>query len=151
MKAQRLNAFRAACGAAAFAFVFALATSHAAGSAGDQQAFLPPYQGDRGCWASIFDGVDFRGEAARLTGPTFVEKFQSESKVVEPDLRNVGGQDFFRRIDSLIVGPNAKLVAYAGQWFSAAEITFLPNARVADLGTINFRNRIESVKLQCVQ
>ena len=113
--------------------------------------FLPPYTGEQGCWVSIFDAKNFRGDAARLTGPTFVEKFETAGKIVEPDLRNVGGQDFFRRIDSMIVGPNARVIAYAGQWFSAAEITFLPNARVADLDVLNFSDRIESLKVQCVR
>lgn len=113
--------------------------------------FLPPYTGEQGCWVSIFDDKNFRGDAARLAGPTYIEKFKTDSRVVEPDLRSVGGQDFFRRIDSVIVGPNARMIAYAGQWFSAAEITFLPNARVPDLDVLNFSNRIESVKVQCVE
>lgn len=112
--------------------------------------FVTPY-GNRGCWVSIFDGKDFMGDAARLTGPTFLEKFDSSGKIVEPDLREVGGQDFVRRIDSIIVGPHARAIAYAGQWFSAAEITFRPNARVPDLDVLNFSNRIESLKVQCVR
>ena len=112
--------------------------------------FVTPY-GDRGCWVSIFDGKDFTGAAARLSGPTFLEKFDSSGNVVEPDLRRVGGQDFMRRIDSIIVGPHARAIAYAGQWFSAAEITFRPNARVPDLDVLNFSNRIESLKVQCVR
>jgi hypothetical protein len=141
---------RAAC-AAVTASMFACAVAAPVSAAeGDQRAFLPPY-GTQGCWVSIFDEKNFMGQSARMAGPTFIEKFDTEGRIVEPDLRNVGGQDFFRRIDSLIVGPNAKLIAYAGQWFSAAEITFLPNARVADLDVLNFSDRIESVKLRCVQ
>jgi hypothetical protein len=112
------------------------------------KSFLPPY-GDQGCWVSIFDGKNFRGESARIAGPDYIERFVTKPGTVEPDLRNVGGQDFFRRIDSLIVGPHARLIAYAGQWFSGAEITFLPNARVPDLDVLNFSNRIESVKVRC--
>ena len=134
----------------AAAVALSISQSFAAQPSGDARAFLPPDQGERGCWASVFDGTAFRGDAARLTGRSFIERFDSDPQVLEPDLRNVGGQDFFQRIDSLIVGPHAKLIAYAGQWFDAAEITFLPNARVSDLRKLNFANRIESVKLVCV-
>lgn len=113
-------------------------------------AYLPPHTGGQGCWASIFDGTDYRGARAHLTGPTFLEHFKTDP-VVEPDLKDVGGQRFLRAVDSLVVGPNARVIAYEGVNFSGIELVFPPGTHVGDLNRFNFAERVRSLKVQCVE
>jgi hypothetical protein len=113
-------------------------------------AYLPPHTGSQGCWVSIFGEDGYRGPRAQLTGRTYAENFRT-GPVVDPDLRDVGGQSFFRAIDSMVVGPNARVIAYAGGNFSGIELVLRPGTTIADLDIVNFGDRIESLKVQCVE
>jgi hypothetical protein len=66
----------------------------------------------------VFGDRNFRGEAVQLTSPTFAETFETMRPPLQPDLRNVDGQTFLKRMQSLTVGPHARLIAYEGQQFT---------------------------------
>ncbi len=107
----------------------------------------PPY-GGQGCWVSIFKKEGFGPPSARIDGPTFVASTKTRP-VVEPDLRNVGGQNFVRKIHSLITGPDAAVVVYAQTNYTGARHEFGPGKKVSDLSS-GFAQPIASMRVRCV-
>lgn len=118
-----------------------------AAALGEKPVLVSPYA-DSPCWVSIFDGKEFQPPSARLTGPTYLGKPET-GPVVHDDLRNVGGKDFVDRIDSLIVGPRARITVYDQIRYSGNSLSFGPNERIPDLAAHGFENRIESIKVDC--
>lgn len=108
---------------------------------------VPPH-GDRGCWALLFGGKDFHPPVARLKGPTFIERFENQP-VVTPELRAVGGEAFLRTVQSIIVGPQAELIAYRQVRFDNPGLTLGPGDQVPDVSEIGFHERMNSLKVQC--
>ncbi|MEF8698413.1 MAG: hypothetical protein V5B33_03640 [Candidatus Accumulibacter sp. UW20] len=119
----------------------------AAAALGEKPVLVPPYK-DTPCWVSVFDGQNFQPPSARLTGPTFLEKPET-GPVVAEDLRHLGGENFIDRIDSLIVGPRARITVYDEVNFSGHKLSFEANARIPDLAVYDFNNRIRSIKVEC--
>lgn len=124
-----------------------LALSADAAAIGEKPVLVTPYD-DSPCWVSIFDGKDYQPPTARLTGPTFV-KSPKARPVDEVDLRNVGGRDFIDRIDSLIVGPRARITVYDQPRYSGNSLSFGSGEQVPDLAAHGFENRIKSIKVEC--
>lgn len=118
-----------------------------AAALGEKPVLVPPYE-DSPCWVSVFDGKNYEPPTARLSGPTYLDAPRTGPEVVE-DLRNVGGEDFIDRIDSLIVGPRARVTVHDQRNFSGERILFGPGERVPDLAVHGFENRIESIKVEC--
>ena len=108
---------------------------------------LTPYEGE-GCWVAVFQGSNYRPPTARMSGPTFLENFMT-GPVLTPDLEAVGGQEFLTRIDSLIVGPHAVFLVYAGENFSGETQEFGPGQRVSDLSAMDFSAKAKSAKVRC--
>lgn len=111
-------------------------------------AAIPPY-GDQGCWAVLFGNTGFRPPQARIDGPAFLEQPVS-GPVTEPELNDVGGQAFMKRIDSLIVGPRARVRIYEQPRYSGSDITFEPGTRVKTLQAYGMGNDIGSMRVYCV-
>lgn len=151
MKAKRLGSI-AVLVAAAWAVLL-----HAGGAAAevtgkkwqDERLFVPPY-GQNGCWTLFFAGAEFEPPAARLNGPTFIEKFEADPVVI-PELKNVGGPVFLRSAQSVIVGPRARLLGYESERFSKRSLVLDPGQQVADLVDIGFHERVESLQVECVR
>lgn len=115
------------------------------------------------CWVEIFDKTLFEGAHARLEGPADL-----------PDLKRIGGADWSARIESLKVGPKAKVVAFRNEnfkenaggpvyhgealqaWgespesYSDQEIAFGPGAEEHHLGELNFHRAIRSLAIKCL-
>ncbi|MBS1213680.1 MAG: hypothetical protein H6R26_2297 [Proteobacteria bacterium] len=115
------------------------------------------------CWLDIYDKTNFEGAHVRIGGPADL-----------PDLSKLEGQDWSSRIDSLIVGPKAQVIAFrmenfkedqTGQpyhgdaiknWggdaksYSDQEITFSPGQKEHHLGELNYHQNINSLKIRCV-
>lgn len=115
------------------------------------------------CWLDIYDKTNFEGAHARVEGP-----------VELPSLGKLGGEDWSNRIDSLVVGPKAQVLAYrreqfredqSGQpyhgdairnWggdsksYSDLEITFTPGQKEHHLGELNYHQNINSIKIKCL-
>ena len=151
MKSRRPGSI-AALGAAACAALL-YAASAAAEVTGkkwqDERLFVPPY-GQNGCWTLFFAGQEFDPPAARLNGPTFIEQFEADPVVI-PELKSVGGPVFLRSVQSVIVGPRARLIGYEGIRFSKRSLELDPGQQVANLIEIGFHERVESLKLECVR
>jgi len=57
--------------------------------------------------------------------------------------------DAFDRAQSIVVGPEARLVAYAEPGFRDELATFEPRQHVPDLEEIGFARRVASLKVIC--
>lgn len=118
-----------------------------------------------GCWADFFEYAQYIGEHFRLEGPIQLR-----------NLRNVKGDNWDLRIDSIMVGPRAKVTVYENIDFKLtltemakypqlmkslgiteqdireeSEIIFPPKEEVHHLGEYNFHKKVRSIKIECVQ
>lgn len=123
------------------------------------------YAGDENCWAEFFQNSDYAGPHFRLSGPVELD-----------NLHNVNGENWALRIDSLKVGPKAKLVIFENINFKLtlkemakypdlmralgyteqdvkedSELIFGANANIHDLSDFNFHHKIRSLKIDCIK
>ncbi len=92
-----------------------------------------------GCWAQLYDERNFKGEMTTLVGPAQVQTVDKGT-----------GRYLKRSINSLVLGPKAKLTVYEHQLFRDKSVEFAANAREGGLiKKLGFGGRIESLKLQC--
>lgn len=108
-------------------------------------SYLDPKAGD-GCWVHYFEERDFGGSMGRLAGTLYI------NSVMGPGLiGTLGVKEYLRRADSLIVGPEARLIAYAQPGFMEVLSSLEPGARAHDLDALGFPARIGSLKIACVR
>jgi hypothetical protein len=95
---------------------------------------------DKNCWIEVFDDDDFDMNDAhyKIQGP---KEFAS--------LTDVGGKDWNNDIESVIVGSNARVKAYSKKDFKGTELAFAPGQRIANLGKLDMKDDIESMKVAC--
>jgi hypothetical protein len=123
------------------------------------------HAGDENCWAEFFENSGYAGPHFRLAGPVELD-----------NLQNVNGENWASRIDSLKVGPKAKLVVFENINFKLtlkeiakypdllrslgateqdvkedAELIFGANATIHDLSDFNFHHKIRSLKIDCIK
>jgi len=123
------------------------------------------YAGDENCWAEFFQHSGYAGSHFRLAGPVELD-----------NLQNVNGENWASRIDSLKVGPKAKLVVFENINFKLSlkeiakypdlirslgsteqdvkedsELIFGANATIHDLSDFNFHHKIRSLKMDCIK
>ncbi|QSA96304.1 hypothetical protein [Methylococcus sp. EFPC2] len=120
-----------------------------------------PAAGD--CWLDIYDQTDFKGNHVRIEGPAELAS-----------LAKLNGENWDNRIDSLVVGPKAQVLAYRQESFkedtsgpiyhgdalknwkespktySDVEIAFGPDHKEHHLGELNFHHNINSLKIKCL-
>ena len=121
--------------------------------------------GDENCWAEFFENSGYAGPHFRLAGPVELD-----------NLQNVNGENWASRIDSIKVGPKAKLVIFENINFKLtlkemakypnllhalglteqdvkedSELIFGANANIHDLSDFNFHNKIRSLKIDCIK
>jgi hypothetical protein len=106
---------------------------------------LDPEAGE-GCWVRFFDEAGFRQPLGRLDGGLYINSIANPGLIGRMDER-----EFFQRTRSLIVGPEARLVAYAEPGFRKEILTFEPRREVEDLRALGFPERIASLKILCVR
>lgn len=116
------------------------------------------------CWLEVYDKTNFEGNHVRIEGPAEL-----------PSLRNLNGENWGSRIESLIVGPKAQVLAFRNEGFkeqkieqpyhgeamkawkekpesqSEQEITFGPGKKEHHLGEVNFHQNINSLKIKCMR
>ena len=115
-----------------------------ASSASFDVIFAQPEVSDRirtradGCWVVFHDGVDFVGRRLTLLGPMAVNDLASSM----PD---------WRRWDSAIVGPRARVTAFQGAGFKKQLAVLQPGQRVGNLDQKEFgwRKDMASVRITC--
>jgi hypothetical protein len=95
---------------------------------------------DKNCWIEVFDDDDFdmKDDHYKIQGP---KEFAS--------LTDVGGKNWNNDIESVIVGSNARVKAYSEKDFKGTELAFAPGQRVPNLGKLNLKDDIESMKIAC--
>jgi len=95
---------------------------------------------DKNCWIEVFDDTKYDADDphVKIQGP---KEFAS--------LKNLSGRDWNNEIKSVIVGSDAKVLAYKDKDFKGAEIAFAPGQRVPDLSKLDMSNDIESMKISC--
>ena len=121
------------------------------------------YAKDKDCWVEFFENSQYGGEHFRLEGPIQLE-----------NLYNVQGKNWEKRIDSLKVGPKAKVTVFENINFKLtlkeignypellrslgltekdakedSELIFDEKSVIHDLSDFNFRNKIRSLKIDC--
>jgi hypothetical protein len=95
---------------------------------------------DKNCWVEIFDDDDFdMGDAhVKLQGP---KEYAT--------LKDVSGKDWTNDIESIIVGSNARVRTYSNKDFKGTELALAPGQRVPNLGKLDMKDDIESMKISC--
>ena len=113
----------------------------------------------------IFENSGYAGPHFQLAGPVELD-----------NLQNVNGENWASRIDSIKVGPKAKLVIFENINFKLtlkemakypdllhalglteqdvkedSELIFGANATIHDLSDFNFHNKIRSLKIDCLK
>lgn len=92
-----------------------------------------------GCWARVYDGHDFKGDWLTVVGPN-----------AAPDM-TVVEKNWTGEIDSVEVGPNAKLTLYGGKSYTDKDIVFNAGTRTGNLRKVHALDDIESMILECQQ
>ncbi|HTL60701.1 MAG TPA: beta/gamma crystallin domain-containing protein [Nitrospira sp.] len=95
---------------------------------------------DKNCYIEVFDDDDFdmKDDHYKIQGP---KEFAS--------LSDLGGKDWNNDIESVIVGSNARVKAYSKKDFKGTELAFAPGQRVPNLGKLDMKDDIESMKVAC--
>jgi len=95
---------------------------------------------DKNCYIEVFDDDDFdmKDDHYKIQGP---KEFAS--------LKDVGGKNWNNDIESVIVGSNATVKAYSDKDFKGTELAFAPGQRVPNLGKLDMKDDIESLKISC--
>ena len=95
---------------------------------------------DKNCWIEVFDDDDFdmKDDHYKIQGP---KEFAS--------LTDVGGKNWNNDIESVIVGSNARVKTYSEKDFKGTELALAPGQRVPNLGKLNMKDDIESMKIAC--
>jgi len=116
------------------------------------------------CWVDLYEYAEYIGEHIRINGPTGLA-----------NLRSVNGKNWEARIDSLIVGPSARVTIFEHTNYKLtltemakhpelmkslgitekeireeSELIFKPNQRVNHLGIYNFHKKTKSLKIECL-
>ena len=116
-----------------------------------------------GCWADFFEDSQFKGEHFKLNGP-----------IKKKDLVKVNGENWDKRIESILIGPKATVTVFENKNFKLtltemanhpvlmkslgitkqdileeSEIILHPNSKVHSFGEYNFYHKIRSLKIEC--
>ena len=93
-----------------------------------------------GCWVKIYDGHNYSGRTLTLMGAQSL-----------PHLEFGAGFDWEGDIDSIVVGPKAKLTLYEDELYVDRKGELKPNEKVADLHKSIASEGVESLMLSCTE
>lgn len=109
---------------------------------------INPPQLDRrfgeGCWVRFFEAPDFGQPLGRLAGALYVNSFARPGLI-----GRMSEAEFFGRSRSLVVGPEARLIAYAEPGFREELFALEPGREVKDLNALGFPKKAASLKIVC--
>ena len=116
------------------------------------------------CWVDLYEYAEYIGENIRIKGPMGLA-----------NLRSVNGENWEARIDSLVVGSDARVTIFEHTNYKLtltemakhpelmkslgitekeireeSELIFKPNTRVNHLGVYNFHKKTKSLKIECL-
>ena len=117
------------------------------------------------CWVDFYDDAMYKGNTFRVTGPARLK-----------NLSNINGANWDKRIESIIIGPNATLTVFENKNFKLtltemanypvlmkslgitkqdildeSEIIFHPNTKIHSFGDYHFYHKIRSLRVDCVK
>jgi len=117
------------------------------------------------CWADLYDDTEFAGKTIRLQGP-----------IKLANLLKVQGENWDKKIESLVVGPKATLTVFENQNFKLtlsemakhpvlmksmgitqqdvledSELIFHPDSKIHGFGEFDFNHKIRSLTLECIK
>lgn len=92
------------------------------------------------CWVEIFMNADFdrNGPRLLLIGPHEL-----------PSLKGLNDQNWDNDIESIVVGPEATMVAYEHTDFGGRTLFLDANQNIGNLIEAQMKNEIESLRLVC--
>ncbi len=125
----------------------------------------PAYAKKSDCWVDIFDDAHYRGTKHRINGPKKL-----------PNLHNVKGKNWDKKIESIVVGPSAIAILFENKNFKLtlaemanhpvlmkslgitkqdvlddSELIFQPGIKVHNFGEFHFNHKIRSIKVNCTK
>jgi hypothetical protein len=103
-----------------------------------------PAAAAQGCWVRFFEEENFARPLQRLSGALYINSIAGPGLI-----GHMNEEDFFRRAHSLVVGPEARLFAYAERGFAEELFRLEPGAKVHDLREIGFPTQVASLKVLC--
>ena len=91
-----------------------------------------------GCWVRLYDGRNFEGEELMLVGPLQLARMGTTSP-------------WWRRWNSLIVGPRARMTLYSEPHYQGLQAALDARQRSSDLGgkALGWSRKIESAQVDC--
>jgi hypothetical protein len=117
-----------------------------------------------GCWADFYESSNYMGPIIRIEGPAQLA-----------NLRDVQGGNWESKIDSMVVGPKAKVWLYENPDFrltlsemasypklmealgitreevhKESELVFNSKEKIHHLGEFNFHKKAKSIKIECI-
>ena len=117
------------------------------------------------CWAEFFDDAQFKGNHFRISGPA-----------KKKNLLKVNGENWDKRIESILTGPKTTLTVFENKNFKLtltemanhpvlmkslgitkqdileeSEIIFHPNSKIHSFGEYNFYHKIRSLRVDCIK
>jgi hypothetical protein len=101
-------------------------------------------QSGESCWVRFFGAPQFKQPLGRLSGGLYIQALDGPGLI-----GNLRLKDFFERAHSLVMGPEARLVAYAEPGFAAQILSLQSGREVADLRKLGFPARVASLKIVC--
>ncbi len=99
-----------------------------------------PMKHDNKCWAEIYINADFNKNALRLL---LVDPHDL------PTLKGLNGQNWDNDIESLVLGPEATMVANEHPEFAGRALIFAANQTIGNVADAQMKNEIESLRLAC--
>lgn len=114
-----------------------------AAAADPSPSFVQPKAGD-GCWTRFYARPAYKKSMGLLGGTLYVNSLAAPGYIGELEVR-----DYFSRVRSLEVGPEAAVILYAAPGFDQEIARLGPGHKVADLSAIGFQKRVESLKIVC--
>ena len=122
------------------------------------------YAKNTDCWADFYEYAQFIGDHFKIKGPKDL-----------PNLNNVNGHNWESRIDSIIVGPKARVILFENPNYKLtitemakhpvlmkslgitkkdieedSELIFDAHSKPHHLGEYNFHKKTKSLKVQCI-
>lgn len=104
---------------------------------------LDPNYGE-GCWVRFFEEPGLEHPLGRLSGAMYINSIAGPGLI-----GSMNEEQFFRRARSLVVGPEARLTAYAERGFREEVFSLEPGREVKDLHALGFPKKIASLKILC--
>ena len=106
-------------------------------------SYLDPEYGE-GCWVRFFEDANFERPLGRIGRSTYINSLAAPGLIGEMQI-----PEFFRRASSLVVGPEARLIAYGEPGFRKEVLNFEARREVPDLQAVGFPERVASLKIDC--